>query len=501
MHIDVSNRHRRGDDGISLVLFALTVTVLLVFVAFAVDLGAAFGEKRKSQNTADAGALAGGRFLLVAKTPPGSAPNDAAIASEVMLITHRNLQNDSVFSDANSLTLNQWQARFASCTDPERDAAAFPLVSGSSACISYNTAMTRVRVRLPSLRVPTMFAGVIGINALTVNAAAEAEIIPDGSGGLLPFGLPGGTANNTEVCLKSGSQPNLPPCNGPVTGNFGSLDIAFYGNPVLGTPTVCTGETNLRLEVNIAMGVDHPMDEYREAGESSEAIRNDRTLCPELEARPNQMLGQPGIGSNIDQGLLAGATLEGRPIAGRLTRGPWATRHVRSDTPDVDNRPLWEFIDPSLADPTIPSSCVRGSIDNKAEMVACLDAYKIGGFTTPLFTADDDVNGAPDILQSPRLAFVPEFHELAWSTGSKPYPIKAFRAVFLQTLYFKCSSGQGGSCDGVFDPGEPGSGMPAVKNDNIEALTALLLNDKMVPPVVLQRGPAGTREYTLILRR
>lgn len=509
MRLDVTarlrrlRRERRDEGGFALVFIALMITVLMIFAAFAIDIGTTWGERRKSQNTADAGALSGGRVMLAGKQPLATPPSDVTVANEIIKITHANLFNDSPSGDANDLTLEQWTARFASCTDSERPATLFPVVSSVSPCISYSPGMTRVRVRLPNINVATSFARVMGIDHLTVTAFAEAELVPDGGGGLLPFGLPGMNANAPEVCLKSpsSSHPNAPPCGGPTSGNFGSIDIAFYGNAVLGTNEMCNGGTNLRLRVNIALGVDHPMDEYREAGEETESIRDDRASCPDLEARPNQVRGQTGIGSNLEEGLITGTSLNGHPVPGRLTLGPWATKNVRNQTANLDDRALWEFIDPSTTHlALIPPECNPAIITDKAGMRTCLSAYRTGNYTSVLFDIDEDADGKPDIMKSPRFAFVPEFHQLEWGSGtSDPYQIKAFRPVFLQTLFFTCSGTNG--CDGIFDPGEPGSGLPLPKNKGLEAVTAMLLVDSMFPPVVVETGPAGRRDYTLVLRR
>lgn len=496
VHRMITRRRRDGEDGLAIVLVALSMAVLMVFGAFAIDLGAAWGERRKGQTTADAGALSGGRLLLEGKKS-ALPPTDIAVANEVIELTYKNLLSDAAFTDANDLTLPQWRQRWNTCTDSARSTTFFPVVSLVTPCISYNSAMTRVRVRVPDLNVPTSLARVIGINKVTVYGEAEAELIPDGGGGLLPFGLLQG-AGGPEVCLRSGSQPELPPCNGPDTGNFGSLDIAFYGNPVIGTHTQCTGQEQLTLGVNIAQGVDHPLDEYRETGEETESIRDDRALCPDLAAFPNQVRGRPGIGSNLDEGLVEGENLNGHRITGRLTRGPYATFLARSGSPRLDDRPLWQFIDPNL---TTPAACVRSTITSKAQMAACL--ADPAAQTTPLFTADDDNDGVLDILRSPRLAWVPEFHQTAWAGGaSDPYQIKSFRAVFLQTMYFRCSASPSADC-GVFEPGEPtaNQNLPVQRNRTVEAITALLLPDGTLPTEVHAQGPRGPREYTLVLRR
>jgi hypothetical protein len=470
-----------------------------------VDLGMIANERKKAQNGADAGALAGGRQELIDAS-------DDAIVDEVVAVTHLNM--------GGSTTLAEWRARFQSdCTDSDRNAAEFPVVSTLSACISFNTYRTRVRVRIPDTHANTAFAGVIGISELKTHGAAEAEVVPGGSGGLLPFGLVGDPGVG-EYCLKTG-QPSDPPnigvCSRPASGNFGWLDISWYGNPLLGTPQECTGQTVRRMEVNLARGADHPLDEYRGPdevpAEPSEALRNDRALCPDLGARPNEALDQDGANSaTLNDGLIAGTDIEGRPVPGRLTLGPYTQTGIRGGSLKLDNKPLWAFIDPTLTASTIPASCVAGTITKKAQMITCLQDYQTGGYTIPLFSRDADANGVPDILASPRLGMVPEFYETAFSSSEQhKYTIERFRLAFVQTTYFKCNSG---GCDAVFEPGENGTsscnsvpsgspcGLPVASNKNTEALSALLVPEKTMPTSVLAViGPHATIPETVILRR
>ncbi len=355
-----------------LVVVALALTVLMIFAAFAIDLGAARTARRKSQGTVDGGALGGGQ-LLVTETGTLTGTTAAAIADEVIAVTYSNLTGDGSMTDAGSLTPAQWRTRFESCTDPDRNVARFPTPSTVSDCISFNSAMTRVRVRLPDLNLSTFFATVIGIDTLRVHAEAEVELVPSNAGGVLPFGLLAGNSQS-EVCLKSGSQPTLPPCDGPITGNFGTVDINFYGNPVLGTPSACTGYPNTRLEVNIALGIDHLMSTYVSGTPTHEEV-----ACPDLAIHPNQLDGITGLRTHtLDFGLIDGLSLDGHPIEGRLSRGPWATANVRSGSPRIDDKPLWAFLDPGLTDTEAPPECRPSvtTITTKAQMATCLDAYK-----------------------------------------------------------------------------------------------------------------------------
>lgn len=59
------HRTASGEQGQSLIQFALMITTFLIFVSLAVDVGNLYAERRKMQNAADAGALAAARELCL----------------------------------------------------------------------------------------------------------------------------------------------------------------------------------------------------------------------------------------------------------------------------------------------------------------------------------------------------------------------------------------------------------------------------------------------------
>lgn len=480
------------ERGAAVILVALLLVVLLTMAAMAVDYGAATNERRRAQTAADAAALAGGAQLLA-----GHSRQDAA--DEVVAISFDDLDT--------GLTPADWRTRWQTdCTDSGRPAGY--VASTFSPCISFNVYNTRIRVQLPQLRVKAHFAPVIGIDWLETSAFAEAELVPTGFGRVLPFGVPSVSAAASELCLKTGPAPDdAPPCNGPQTGNFGSVDISLFGNPALGTPEICgNAATNLKLAANMILGTDHPLDEWNELpadplDPSPETGRDDHLLCPDLGARPNALWAQTGIGSALDVGMITGTILDGKPLAGRLSLGPEADRVVRSNTAPLDDRPLWEYI-PTTAVAGAPASCQRpaftGPMANKAQMRTCVDDYRSSGSSVQLFVEDADADGQLDILETPRFGFVPLFHELTFLNGTNRYLIKEFLPVFLQTTYFSCNPG---GCTGIFDPGEVGSGLPVAQNKKADALTAFLLPRSMLPPAALSTAPGGVVVKDLALRR
>lgn len=472
---------RPGDNGAIAIVVAISAVLLFVFGAMAVDIGAAYAERRADQNSADAAALGGANALPDMGGTTSDAMRDAVAYVEVNL----------------SEPEEGWEAAWAACEDPDHLALVSDL---HGPCVSVSAFGTRIRVVIPERVVPTVLAGVIGISEIRVSAFAEAQIEFVYSAGVLPFGLPGSRANDTEVCLKTGPNghaPAMPPCTGSNEGNFGPLDFSWFGNAAAGTITACDGPDSQQLVVNTILGIDHPLSVY------TGTVRDDRTACTagaDPGDRPNQAFSQPGFGSALDPGLVSGATLNGRVLKGRLANTPFATVPVRNGRPPLDNRPLWSFIDPELAfGVDAPASCDPGGITNRTGMAGCLDDYKaqLGcpGGCQPLFTADDNNDGIPDLQQSPRFAYVPQLVAMLMDNGNTPHQFVAFRPVFLQTLFFGCNAS---NCNLVWNPGEP---LVGTTNRDVQAMTSFLLPVGALPAVINDNAPGTRGTPSVVLHR
>ena len=154
-------RAREDERGVTLILFTLMLTVLLVFVALALDTGLVYNEHRQDQSAADAAALAAIKDLVT------QGRNEAV--QTIFALTWDNTKTTT------GQTLDEWKARWGSCVDPDRDATLYPDVSSASPCISFAADNRRVRVKLPTMKVKSTFGQVVGIDKFTTSAAAEAE--------------------------------------------------------------------------------------------------------------------------------------------------------------------------------------------------------------------------------------------------------------------------------------------------------------------------------------
>ena len=342
-------------------------------------------------------------------------------------------------------------------------------------CISIDPAGF-VRVRLPGQAVETSFGRVLGVSQLQTGADAIARWASRGGGGLLPFGVLGNATTGENICLRDrGGQP-VPPCDGPDQGNFGAIESPQFGNVALGT-TGCPmfGNKSAELAVNIVLGLDHRVVPDPDGQQSNEV----RDTCGVINggSTPDTLNTFQGLANGVIEGLATG----GNPLPNAFL----PPRLQRTSTPisilgyPLDNKPLWQYIDPALTSPSVPASCVRSTFDNALpdfdwngdgtpdrpesweHMESCLLSYSAGNAVLFLET----------IAESPRFAYIPQFWENTWPNGNGWRHIRQFRATFVQTLWIK----RGGNT-AEFNPGEPFS-LNGNGNISIFQLNGFLLPD------------------------
>lgn len=457
-----------GDGGVSAILVAASLIMLMGMAAIVVDLGNAFGERRQAQSAVDFAALA----ALTSAVGPN--PENAG-AAEALDVVAANLPGRSL----------SW----AACTDPARPPE-YAVVSSTTDCVSFTENFDQSRVFLPNDDVATTFGRVIGFASVTVVADAEAEQRLQTTADIIPFTVAG------DGCLFSNQAPQtVPPCDGPSDGNFGYLDIALHGNdePGVGTPATCSqGSTNTRIAINLAKGSDHNMVEY-----DGGTPVNDHDTCPnrsenvdELEVRTGSATG--GITDGLIDGVsgsINGQAFTASPGRFIPTPASVATASVRGDV--LDDTPLWHFLNAT-------GQGLCGTVTTLSEMKTCLGSWSPGD-------GDIFVRGLED---HKRFAAIPVFSiypDDPTSGGSQPYTIDYFAPVYLETIYQGCNANR---CTTVFSPGEMGGsaacpnpiaattincGHGSGGNNNVEGLTALVLQLGMLHPDTQEFFP-GTLE-------
>lgn len=213
-------RRRRTEYGASMVLFAASISSLLLFTlgAVTVDLGAMYETRREAQTAADMAALAGGTVLRV----------DPEEACEVALanLELNNPANDDLPEgiDLDALSCGPNGTEVNSVDTDADGTVDTPVVTVTSGL------QTSIRVVLPRQEVNFGFGRALGVTDSSVLAGATVAL--RSTGGIMPFAVPTG-------CLADGydwyfSVTTEPPGNrdrtcGPSEGNFGLVNFGGYG--------------------------------------------------------------------------------------------------------------------------------------------------------------------------------------------------------------------------------------------------------------------------------
>lgn len=166
-------RLRRRQRGSIMLLTAVTLTVMLGMLALSIDLGFAFSARGQLQNGIDSAALAAAAALRLT-IEDNSDTKETKIAQELAI----------QYAGFNQVR------RY---TDPDPKGTPQPnanqiVISASNVEIQKNFEFPRVKVDT-SLAVPTLFAGLFGLNGFTISAAATGAVFPvDGGTGSIGIG-------------------------------------------------------------------------------------------------------------------------------------------------------------------------------------------------------------------------------------------------------------------------------------------------------------------------
>ncbi len=505
-----------SDRGATALLVALAMVMLMGFAAVAVDSGLGFDERRQQQSAADVGALAAIQFArtgLATSHPDcvGKTGGDLAAcrgAEEVLDVVEGTLPGR--YSDA------EWDG----CIDASKPAE-YVQQSFISDCITFTDNFQRVRVVLPGSEIDTAFAGVIGVDSLSVGAFAEAGLDLDIVGGVLPFAIGPSGAGADQACFAAQSTTNLDiePCTASSEGNFGKLNLYLYGNGTYGTPELCSGGNSSRMASNIITGSDHPLELVTTTPGSTV---NDNTNCAiitnpvdQVETWTGNASGAMAIGlfdgiaaPDLEGRLLCKGSLstdttrEGYPLGTYVSTGCALVNDLHAEA--LDHSPLWDYIDPGATAEVSGGTCTPGGgITDRQEMQDCLQAWKNYGppHTRSLFTSS--------LVESPRFGAIPRL-DADPGNGFSAYGIVAFLPVYLETIYLKCNANtcdtvhspgedSTGPCPAALTPGDSSCGWSANGNKSIAAITAFILTLDMLPPDIADRFPyvEGTISYNL----
>jgi hypothetical protein len=472
---------QRDDQGATAIFVAFAMVLLLGIAAIAIDLGMGFNERRLDQTTADNSALAAGVELIVSGSLQSAV--DSALA-----YTNDNLDR--------TVTVTDWEG----CEDP--DALEITATSPETECISFGpsssgVAFNRIRVKIPGQTTDAAFSRILGSIGITTSAEAEVQLEDTLAGGAFPAAVFNGAGAGGEFCIKTGTgSANAASCGAPSTGDFGNFQPYFYSEISPGNPKsqCASGNQPGALARVMADGMDHQLG----VTESAPGDRINGAECPQDPgpAFPNRVDSGSGYSNNdITDGLIKGGSYDGS-YTGRLTRKDWGATYGTASIfgNNVDNRPLWRYIDTSIGLPPVCQDAANGPnttngdpVQNAAydqahqDMLACLSVAPDSLFVS-------------DLYDSPRLTIVPEYHQSSpLGNNACCYDIKDFVPVFINGIW--TDNGPQWTCDGgmINDPAadyckhEPGRTgqihITAAGQQKVDSASAIVLSCDVLPGV------------------
>ena len=236
-----------NEKGVTIVLVAILMVVLVMFVAIAVDLGHLYVARNELQNAADAGALAGARMLYIdgnatlVNEGANQTAYDAAIANlseGVAVEVNWNGGNEG------DVQRGHWSFANGGVFTSNASLAVVDLWGVSTAELDANTDFinaVQVTVRRQNTPVTSFFAGIFGLDRFIMSAQAVAYL---GFAGSL---LPGDVDQPIAICEESIINPdNEYDCN---IGRFINSGQNVQNNETGGWTSLeqdmaCTGGTN-----------------------------------------------------------------------------------------------------------------------------------------------------------------------------------------------------------------------------------------------------------------
>jgi Flp pilus assembly protein TadG len=209
------------ERGVTAILIAMCMVVLLGMAAIAVDSGLKFDERRQEQAGVDAGVLSAGLGAQVNPVQPGcgsftnpivkAACNGAVVAMDI-INTNADTPYPIAAFDNPTLCPDSAFTGFGAGAQVQDGATTRTLE-----CLRWNTNLSRFRAMLPVTSVSTTFGRVLGINSMPVNAVAQVGASVKAPGLLIPFAVgPTGGAANVGCLYEPPAGQVFPPCAGPV---------------------------------------------------------------------------------------------------------------------------------------------------------------------------------------------------------------------------------------------------------------------------------------------
>jgi hypothetical protein len=356
------------------------LTALLSMSAIAVDLGAAYTERRHDQNTADVAAMSGAVQAVLG----GGVVDD--------VVTEVRKKVDTTLGK--QVTAAEWLA----CKDPDRLAlttvqlaTANPTIDPKTECISFSAGFDRVRVKLPPQEAIGVFGPALGFGNISTTAAAVAQVEASNGAGAPPFIAFENAKKGDFICLRTGGAENAEPenlfqGNGPGvapslsnvldpchSSNYGVSSSTFGTVKPYAYKEGCTSPGNSEIRRAIAIGMDHLLGVFPGGFDTAADVNgtpNDGADTRQRidggdnckKAYPNTLQVDTGFTAQLLRCALLSPPNDNLCVndVPRLKQGAGHPSGYTVTAETFDNTPLWKFLRRAkqLHDEGAPKECV-----------------------------------------------------------------------------------------------------------------------------------------------
>lgn len=294
-----SARHRPGERGVTLALVALAIFSIIAMAGLSIDIGTLYQANAEAQRAADAGALAGARFISLS-----GVTGDTTTKAYWVSVCGGTASPASTVATA---VAQQNTVAGTTIPAPTVTYSTAGVVTGSPDCSTLTSAfavnpLVTVKVTQPSL--PTYFSRIWGRTGSSVSATATAEVFNPSNSGSYASG--GNVVPVQPRCVKPWIVPNLDPGNLPSCVGSGCLpfikdtdgSIQNPGILVSGTGTGVIGEQFTLVPDCSSSSGDcksgaGPPYFYNPPTANFTPIPPQTSPVPDLQYLPGQVLGSP----------------------------------------------------------------------------------------------------------------------------------------------------------------------------------------------------------------
>jgi hypothetical protein len=276
--------HRRPEQGVTIALVAAGIFSIIAMAALSIDVGTLYQASAEAQRAADAGALAGARFISMS-----GITGNTSLAAFWVEICGGPTSPASLIAIA---VAQQNTVAGATIPAPTVTYSSAGVATGRPDCTTLSDAFAvnpLVTVKVTQSSLPTYFSRIWGRTGSSVSATATAEVFnPSNSGN---YTASGNLVPVRPRCVKPWIVPNLDPGNLPGVCTFGTCPkFVNYGDGSIQNPGIINSGTGVIGEkFNLTADCGASPGNCRGGGFTDPTV----TSVGTLQYVPGQVLGSP----------------------------------------------------------------------------------------------------------------------------------------------------------------------------------------------------------------